>query len=359
MRSLEHRPVDPMSRPLIDVPLATGVRAIDTLSSVGRGQRLGIFAAPGVGKSVMLGMMARNTAADVSVIALVGERGREVMDFLENQLGPKGLARSVVVCASCDEPALLRVRAATLAAAVAESFRDRGSDVLLIMDSLTRYCHALRQIGLAAGEPPTTKGYPPSVFANVPTLLERCGRTRSGSITGLFAVLVEGDDMDDPVADAARSILDGHIVLSRKLAHRGHWPAIDLLSSISRVADQVTDAEHQAARQRVLRVVSAFEDVEDLVNLGAYAAGSNIDFDVAINCKAAVDRLVCQARHEVVPDDTFRQARAQLLALDQTIGQARALLTHRGQRPAVSAPAGQRPVPAAAQRGSTAPSRPA
>lgn len=267
-RPLNPEPVDALDRPLIDEPLATGVRAVDAFTSVGRGQRLGVFASPGVGKSTLLGMMAKHTAADVTVIALVGERGREVRDFIDKTLGPEGLARSVVVCATGDEPALLRIRCAMVAASIAEYFRDSGLDVLLIMDSVTRFCQAQRQVGLAAGEPPATKGYPPSVFAMLPRLLERSGRTSRGSITGLYSVLVEGDDINEPISDACRGILDGHIALSRDLAEQGHYPAIDILGSISRVADDVIAADHQTARRDVVKLIAAYRRVEDLLNIG-------------------------------------------------------------------------------------------
>ena len=336
-RPLRPGSIDPLDRPLIDKPLATGVRVVDALLSVGRGQRLGVFAAPGVGKSTLLGMMAKHTAADVSVLALVGERGREVRDFIENQLGPEGLKTSVVVCATGDEPALLRIRAAMVANTIAEYFRDLGKDVLLIMDSVTRFCQAQRQVGLAAGEPPATKGYPPSVFSMLPVLLERSGRTGKGSITGLYAVLVEGDDMNDPVADAARSVLDGHVVLSRALASKGHWPAIDVLESISRVVDEVTDAPQQAARRETLRVINGYRQVEDLLNIGAYAAGSNPDFDLAIACKPAVDQLIQQGRKEVQGKADFAKSRQQLLALAQNIHAARKQLAKPGNRPMAAA----------------------
>ena len=304
-----------MNRPLIDQALATGVRAIDALISVGRGQRLGVFAAPGIGKSTLLGTMVRHTAADVSVVALVGERGREVRDFIGNHLGDEGMAHSIVVAATSDEPALMRIRAAKVANSIAEHFRDMGMDVLLIMDSVTRFCHAQRQIGLAVGEPPATRSYPPSVFAMLPKLLERAGRTDKGSITGMYAVLVEGDEVTDPIADAARGILDGHVQLSRDLAHQGHWPAIDVLESISRVADDVTGPAQQAARTDVLRLVSAYRQVEDLLNIGAYAAGSNGDFDLAIAIKPAIDQLLQQGRAEVVGAADFNRTTSQLLAL--------------------------------------------
>lgn len=331
-RPLRPQPIDPLQRPLIDEPLATGVRAIDALVSVGRGQRVGVFSAPGVGKSTLLGMMARHTAADVSVIALVGERGREVRDFIDNTLGPDGLKRSVVVCATGDEPALVRIRAALVAAAVAEHFRDAGLDVLLIMDSITRFCQAQRQVGLAAGEPPATKGYPPSVFAMLPALLERSGRTTKGSITGLYSVLVEGDDLTDPVADACRGVLDGHVQLARRLAEQGHYPAIDVLGSISRAADDVTTTDQQQARMQVLRLVSAYRQVEDLLNIGAYSSGSNPEFDLAIACKPAADQLLRQGRTESQGLGDFERTRAQLMALVENIEHHRKQLSG-AQRP--------------------------
>lgn len=315
--------VDPLDRPLIDQPLATGVRALDAMTPLGRGQRLGVFASPGVGKSTLLATCAKHTAADVSVIALVGERGREVKHFIEHALGDNGLSRSVVVCATSDEPALMRLRAAWVATAVAEYFRDQGLDVLLVMDSVTRFCQAQRQVGLAAGEPPATKGYPPSVFSTLPALLERSGRTSKGSITGLYSVLVEGEDMSEPIADACRGILDGHVQLDRKLAEQGHYPAIDVPGSISRVADEVTPPEHQAARKQVLKLIAAYRQVEDLVNIGAYAAGSNPDFDLAITCKPAIDRLLQQGRGEVQGQSDFGQTTAQLLALAQLLEQTK------------------------------------
>ncbi len=330
---LTPEPVDPLRRPPIDAPLATGVRAVDALISIGRGQRVGVFAAPGVGKSTLLGMMARHTAADVTVIALVGERGREVRDFINNHLGEAGLAKSVVVAATSNEPPLLRLRAAMVANTVAEFFRDQGHDVLLIMDSVTRLCHAQRQIGLAAGEPPTTKGYPPSVFAMLPRLLERSGRTPEGSITGFYSVLVEGDDITEPVSDAVRGILDGHIQLSRDLAHRGHWPAIDVLDSISRVADDVTSPQHQAACREVLTLTNAYRQVEDLLNIGAYAAGSNPDFDLAIACKPAIDQLLQQGRSPTAGAPDFETTSKQLLALAGVIQDTRKKLAQRTASP--------------------------
>jgi len=312
-RPLSSAPVAPMDRPLIDRPLATGVRALDALLPLGRGQRLGIFAAPGVGKSTLLAACAKHTAADVSVIALVGERGREIKHFVEKALGPEGLARSVVVAATGDEPALLRLRAARAATAIAEDFRDAGRDVLLVMDSVTRFAQAQRQVGLSAGEPPTTRGYPPSVFSSLADLLERSGRTSAGSITGLYSVLVEGQDMDEPIADACRGILDGHVLLDRKLAERGHFPAIDIPGSISRVAGDVTDATHTASRREVSRLIAAYREVEDLVQIGAYAPGSSPDADLAIAAKPAIDRLLQQSGGETATD--FAGAAAQLTAL--------------------------------------------
>ncbi len=314
MRALYPGSLDPMTRPVIDEPLGVGVKAIDAIMSVGKGQRLGIFAGPGVGKSTLLGTMVKHTQADLSIIALVGERGREVRAFVEQTLGVEGMAKSVVICATGDDPALLRIRAAAMATSVAEYFRDEGKDVLLIMDSVTRFCQAQRQVGLASGEPPTTKGYPPSVFAALPRLLERSGRTEKGSITGMYAVLVEGDDMTEPIADAAQGILDGHIHLSRKFANKGHWPAIDVMGSISRVATDVTDAEHQEARRKLVKIVSDYADVEDLVNIGAYASGSNPSFDIAIHTKEMIDELLVQDLHDQkIP--SFQETRMHLITL--------------------------------------------
>ena len=321
-RPLSPRPVDPLDRPLIDTALATGVRSVDAMATLGRGQRMGVFAGPGCGKSTLLGMMAKRTEADVSVIALIGERGREVRDFIENVLGPAGLARSVVICATGDESALMRVRAASVASSIAEHFRDDGLDVLLLMDSVTRFCQAQRQIGLAAGEPPATRGYPPSVFAMLPQVLERAGRTSRGSITGLYAVLVEGDDMTEPIADACRGVLDGHVHLSRKLAEKGHYPAVDVLGSISRVMSDVTTQEHQQASQRVTRLIADYREVEDLVNIGAYAAGSNPDYDLAIAAKPMIEQLLRQGRNEGPDKAQMTVIQQQLKAIVLSIQQA-------------------------------------
>jgi flagellum-specific ATP synthase len=282
IRSIYNTPPSPLERQRIAQPIETGIRSIDTLLTCGRGQRVGIFAGSGVGKSVLLGMIARHTSADVNVIALVGERGREVAEFLDRDLGVEGLRRSVVVVATSDQASLIRIKAAFMATTIAEYFRDRGLDVMLLMDSVTRLAMAQREIGLAIGEPPTTKGYTPSVFAILPKLLERAGNARRGSITGLYTVLVEGDDMTEPVADAVRSILDGHIVLSRRLASSGHYPAIDVLESVSRVMPAVTGEEHRRAAHRLLDMMATYREAEDLVNIGAYVKGSNPRIDEAL-----------------------------------------------------------------------------
>lgn len=281
LRTVEGSPPDALSRPTIRRPLSLGVRAIDALMPCGRGQRLGIFAGSGVGKSTLLGMMARGTAADVNVIALVGERGRELGEFIEKDLGPEGLARSVLVVATSDQPALVRIKAAQTATAIAEFFRDAGNDVLLMMDSVTRLATAQREVGLAVGEPPTTRGYTPSVFATLPRLLERAGSSPKGTITGLYTVLVEGDDMNEPVADAVRSILDGHIVLTRELAHSGHYPAIDVLQSVSRLATDLLPAEALSAGSRLRELLAAHKRAADLIAIGAYVPGSDPMVDEA------------------------------------------------------------------------------
>ena len=295
---LEALPPDPMSRKIIDEILPLGVKAVDGLITVGKGQRLGIFAGSGVGKSTLMGMFARNTKADINVIALIGERGREVREFIERDLGPEGMARSVVVVATSDKPALIRNKAAKTATAIAEYFRDQGKDVLLMMDSLTRFSMAQREIGLASGEPPVTRGYPPSVYAEMPKLLERAGTSDVGSITGLYTVLVEGDDMNEPITDTARSILDGHIMLDRKLAHKNHYPAIDVLQSISRVMNAIVSKEHKAQAGKLRNVLATYSEAEDLINIGAYKNGSNPDIDYAIKKIRAVNGYLCQATDE-------------------------------------------------------------
>ncbi len=280
---VEATPPDPMSRAIIDEVLPLGVKAVDGLITVGKGQRIGIFAGSGVGKSTLMGMFARNTKADINVIALIGERGREVREFIERDLGEEGMKRSVVVVATSDRPALERNKAAKTATAIAEYFRDQGKDVLLMMDSLTRFSMAQREIGLASGEPPVTRGYPPSVYSEMPKLLERAGRASKGSITGLYTVLVDGDDFNEPITDTARSILDGHIMLSRKLGHKNHYPAIDILQSISRCMSQIAAREHKQAASRLKTVLATYNEAEDLINIGAYKSGSNPSIDYAIS----------------------------------------------------------------------------
>jgi flagellum-specific ATP synthase len=284
----------PLRRARVDAPMPLGVRALDTLIPCGRGQRLGIFAGSGVGKSTLLSMIARGTEAEISVLALVGERGREVREFIEHDLGPEGLARSVVVVATSDEPALVRLRAAFTATRIAEWYRDQGKHVLLMMDSVTRFCMAQREVGLSAGEPPATRGYPPSVFALLPRLLERAGASEHGSITGLYTVLVDGDDMNEPIADAARSILDGHIVLSRKLATAGHFPTIDVLESISRVAPAITNSTERAAATEFRQLLAAYRDAKDLIEIGAYAMGTNPLVDRAIALQPIMEQFLKQ-----------------------------------------------------------------
>ena len=298
---LSSRPPDPLRRPRIRSPLAVGVRAIDGLITVGRGQRMGIFAGSGVGKSTLLGMMARHTEADVCCIALIGERGREVRDFLDRDLGPEGLARSVVVVATSDQPALVRLKGAFVATAIAEYFRDQGAHVLFMMDSVTRLAMAQREVGLAAGEPPATRGYPPSVFALLPRLLERAGMSERGSITGIYTVLVDGDDFNEPIADASRSILDGHIVLSRTLAERGHYPAIDVLASVSRVMNDIVSEEQRQAAARFKQWLATYRDVQDLIDIGAYVAGTNPEVDEAVRRRPALVRFLMQDVNEVAP----------------------------------------------------------
>lgn len=297
---LNASPPNPLYRKRINTPLAMGVRAMDALLTCGRGQRIGIFAGSGVGKSTLLGMIARNTDADVNVIALIGERGREVRDFLERDLGPEGLARSVVVVATSDQPALIRIKGAMVATAIAEYFRDLGRDVMLMMDSVTRFAMAQREVGLAIGEPPTTRGYTPSVFALLPRLLERSGTAEKGSITGLYTVLVEGDDMNEPIADAVRGILDGHIVLSRQLAHINHYPAIDILASISRVMVELASQPHLSAASKLRSILATYRNNEDLINIGAYSRGSNPQIDAAISMIDSVNRFLCQGVNEKV-----------------------------------------------------------
>jgi flagellum-specific ATP synthase len=313
---LAAEPPNPLERQMIDEVLETGVRAIDGTLTIGRGQRVGIFAGSGVGKSTLLGMIARQARADVNVIALLGERGREVRDFLEHSLGPEGLARSVVIVATGDQAALVRARGALVATAIAEYFRDQGKQVLLMVDSVTRVAMAWREIGLAVGEPPTTKGYPPSVFAALPRLLERAGNGATGGITGIYTVLVDGDDFNEPVADASRSILDGHIVLTRKLAATGHYPSIDVLESKSRVRDQIIDVTQRSAANALLRLEAAYREKEDLIMVGAYQKGSDPHVDAAIALRERVLGFLQQQPEE---SSTVGATRAALLGIGSQI----------------------------------------
>lgn len=316
---LAGRKLNPLSRSPIDHPLDVGVRSLNALLSIGRGQRVGLFAGSGVGKSQLLAMMARHTRADVIVVGLIGERGREVNEFIHRTLGPEGLARAVVVVAPADEPPLMRLQGARAATAIAEYFRDEGKHVLLLMDSLTRYAHAQREIGLAIGEPPVTRGYTPSVFAQLPQLLERAGNAgpNGGSITGIYTVLVEGDDTQDPVADSARAVLDGHIVLSRRIAESGRYPAVDVEASISRVMNSIVSDEHRKLAMELRRVSACFEEHRDLISVGAYKAGSDATVDRAIRLYPAIERFLMQD-----PDQSISFAQSlgelrELLAVDQ------------------------------------------
>ncbi|MCK6475404.1 MAG: EscN/YscN/HrcN family type III secretion system ATPase [Phycisphaerales bacterium] len=348
---LTPRPIQPLARRRITQPLHTGVRAVDLFTTLGSGQRMGIFAGPGVGKSTLLGTIAARSDADVNVIALIGERGREVKDFIEHSLGPQGLTRSVVFVATGDESPLMRVRAAKAACSQAEYFRSRGKRVMLMMDSVTRFAHAQRQIGLSVGEPPATKGYTPSVFAQMALLLERAGAVEvqapapadpaspgatpappsgGGSITGLYTILVEGDDMTEPVADAARGILDGHLVLSRSLAQKAHFPAIDVLDSVSRVADEVCEARHLDARRQAVRLLALYKEVEDLVQIGAYARGARPETDIAIDLHDDLIRLLRQSRTDCTP---FAQGLGELVKISQRSAELLAR-SQKNQRPA-------------------------
>lgn len=309
---LNASPPHPLSRPRIKKTLAVGVRALDGTITMGRGQRIGIMAGSGVGKSTLLGMIARNTEADISVIALIGERGREVREFIERDLGEEGLKRSVVVVATSDQPALVRIKGAMTATAIAEYFRDQGMNVILMMDSVTRFAMAQREVGLTIGEPPATRGYTPSVFAMLPRLLERAGTNDIGSITGIYTVLVDGDDMNEPIADAVRSILDGHIVLSRAIAAQNHYPAIDILASVSRVMMEVVEKKHYEASQRLRSVMAVYREAEDLINIGAYVAGSNPNIDEAIQKIESIRGFLQQSVYET---SSFEDTEKQLVAL--------------------------------------------
>ena len=292
-------PLNPLSRMRISRILETGVKSLDSMLTIGRGQRVGIFSGSGVGKSTLLGMIARNMKADINVIALIGERGREVLEFIDQSLGPEGLARSVVVVATSDQPALVRVRAAHAATAIAEYFRDRGRDVLLTMDSITRFAMAQREIGLSIGEPPTSRGYTPSVFAVLPKLLERCGTgAGAGSITAIYSVLVEGDDLNDPIADSLRALLDGHFVLSRELANQGHYPAIDVLASNSRLLVHLVAPDERALVKKAIALLSDYHRNKDMIDVGAYRSGMNPELDRAVRVMPDLQRLLRQDTHE-------------------------------------------------------------
>ncbi|WNR46645.1 flagellar protein export ATPase FliI [Paenibacillus roseipurpureus] len=308
--STNNAPSNPLTRPRVLHPISVGVRCIDGLLTIGKGQRVGIFAGSGVGKSTLMGMIARNTSADVNVIALIGERGREVLDFIERDLGPEGLARSVVIVATSDQPALIRIKGAMIATSIAEYFRDRGLNVMMMMDSVTRFAMAQREVGLAVGEPPATRGYTPSVFAMLPRLLERSGTGPKGSITAFYTVLVDGDDMNEPIADAVRGILDGHIVLNRSIANKGHYPAIDVLASVSRVMKEIVPVEHSEAANQLKRLLSIYKDSEDLINIGAYQKGSNPNIDIAMENIDAIWNFTKQKTSEKL---TYEEAQAQLI----------------------------------------------
>lgn len=311
--TVDQDPPNPMERPPISEPINVGVRVIDSLLTVGKGQRVGIFAGSGVGKSTLLGMVARNTTADLNVIGLIGERGREVREFIEKDLGPEGLAKSVVVVATSDQPALMRIKGALTATAVAEYFRDKGLNVMLMMDSVTRVAMAQREIGLAVGEPPTTKGYTPSVFAILPRLLERTGTNQLGSITAFYTVLVDGDDMNEPIADAVRGILDGHFVLDRNLANKGQYPAINVLKSISRVMNNIVDEKHKKSAEQLRATLSTYLESEDLINIGAYKRGSSEEIDHAIKQYPRILAFLKQGTHEKVTKDESIAALIQVM----------------------------------------------
>ncbi len=329
-RRIDGRSVRPMERAPIREPICTSVRAIDALHTCGLGQRMGIFSGPGVGKSTLMSSIARNTSAHVSVVALIGERGREVQEFIDHSLGEEGRRRCVVIVATSDEAPMLRVRAAKAACTISEYFRDRGLNVLLMMDSLTRLCQAQRQIGLAAGEPPATKGFPPSVFAMIPEILERAGRTPVGSVTGFYTVLVEGDDFNEPIPDAVKGITDGHLWLSRSLANRGHFPAIDVIQSISRVRSDVTDKDQQRATRRILALHAVYQDIEDLVNIGAYVPGANAEYDLAVQARPKIVEFLKQESGAAV---TLEQGRKQLMDLVSWVEQMEKALKAQAAKP--------------------------
>ncbi len=315
-RSVYASPPNPLQRQRINEPVATGIKAIDAFLTLGKGQRIGIFSGSGVGKSTLLGMIARKTSADINVIALIGERGREVREFIEKDLGEEGLNRSVVVVATSDAPSLVRVKAALVATTIAEYFRDQGLDVMLMMDSSTRLAMAQREIGLTIGEPPTTKGYTPSVFALMQKVMERAGTSTKGSITGLYTVLVEGDDLNEPVADTARGILDGHIVLSRKLASMGHYPAIDVLESISRVMNDIISKEHRIAVNKAIELLATYKSAEDLISVGAYQRGTNPKIDKAI---AMHDTLMAFLKQDIEETHSFEETIQTLIEITSKV----------------------------------------
>ena len=309
-------PINPMNRKPIDTVFSTGIRAIDAMLTCGVGQRIGVFAGSGVGKSTLLGMIARQSSADVNVISLVGERGRELSAFIEKDLGPEGLARSVIVISTSDNPPLIRMRAALMATAIAEYFRDQGKNVLFMMDSVTRFAMAQREVGLSAGEPPSSKGYTPSVFAMLPQLLERAGSFHHGSITAIYTVLVEGDDMNEPIADAVRSILDGHVVLSRKLAAKNHYPAIDILESVSRLMKELSSAEQNQLAGKIRDFMATYSEAEDLINIGAYAGGSNPNIDQAIAFHEPIEAFLKQSIGENSNHQIALEAMAEIFGID-------------------------------------------
>jgi len=311
---LENEAPDPLKRKRISEIMPTGVRAIDGFLTCGDGQRIGIFAGSGVGKSTTLGMIAREAKADVNVISLIGERGREVLEFIEKDLGPEGMKKSVVVCATSDKPALIRIKGALTATAIAEYFRDKGKKVILMMDSVTRFAMAQREVGLAIGEPPATKGYTPSVFAKLPKLMERSGTSKDGSITAFYTVLVDGDDFNEPIADAVRGILDGHIVLSRDLAHKNHYPAIDILNSISRLMNTVAHDEHKECASMARDLLATYKEAEDLINIGAYVKGTNKKIDKAISYNDGLNKFLCQ---KVDEKSTFEESQNSLISMFQ------------------------------------------
>jgi flagellum-specific ATP synthase len=345
-RAAEASPPDPLSRPRITDRVSLGVRALDALVPCGRGQRLGIFAGSGVGKSSLLGMIARSTNADVNVICLVGERGREVREFIERDLGEEGLSRSVVVVATSDQPALVRIKAALTATTIAEAFRDQGADVMLMMDSVTRFAMAQREVGLAIGEPPATRGYTPSVFALLPKLLERSGTSPDGSITALYTVLVDGDDMNEPIADAVRSILDGHIVLSRDLAHMGHYPAIDVLQSVSRLEGEIMTPDVRAGATRLRAMLAAYRDKKDLIAIGAYERGSDPVTDMAIDLKDSIDGFLKQRPDEAVPGPDSDDRMLRTVGITEVaVGDLAAAMPAQDHVPAAPAPTGPSAIP--------------